>query len=325
MNTKDKLINHIEMMIGDEDKVEVIMTVAAGIITKEDENGNPMVLLIQRAADDHWPLHFEFPRGKCDKPIGEKPRPCAIREIKEETGLDVVIDEFIGKFEYLADKGKRKSICYNYICKMKNPEQKVKLSHEHRTYKWITQMGEAEMMVHQDQKRFIEKILSVDNPIISTPENDFTKNNKLEEAKMLTDDYLKQLQEVAKPKKLNEIEAGELFGQWYIKLNSGEMAVAAIVAASAIIYMATKGIKKFKAPQECKDYKVGSIKFKICAEEGKNKEDMNTISFIKSKMNLCKNSKNPVKCSNKLKEKINKLKMKIQKRKAKMQSLKLRY
>jgi len=181
MKTSKKSLKHLEMMIGDEDKVERVVTVAAGIIVKEDENGNPMVLLIQRAADDHWPLHFEFPRGKCDKPIGEKPRPCVIREVKEETGLDVIIDEFIGKFEYLAEGGKRKSICYNYTCVMKNPNQKVKLSKEHRTYKWISQMGEAEMMVHPDQKRFIEKILSVNNPIVSIPQNDFTKNNRLEE------------------------------------------------------------------------------------------------------------------------------------------------
>jgi len=188
MTTTNKLINYLESMIADEDKVEVTMTVAAGIVTKEDENGNPMVLLIQRAADDHWPLHFEFPRGKCDKPIGEKPRPCVIREIKEETGLDVIIDEFVGKFEYLADAGKRKSICYNYICKMKNPDQKVKLSHEHRTHKWITQMGEAELLVHPDQKRFIEKVLSVDNSVVSTPENDFTKNNTLDEILKLLQD-----------------------------------------------------------------------------------------------------------------------------------------
>lgn len=177
----NKLKLHIEAMVGDEEKVEEVVTVAAGIIVKEDENGNPMVLLIQRAADDHWPLHFEFPRGKCDKGDGGKPRKCALREIKEETGLDVEIVSFLGKFIYYADKGKRKSICYNYECKMKNPNQKIKLSHEHEGYKWISQISEAELMVHPDQKRYIQKILSVENPIVSNPENDFTKNNTLDE------------------------------------------------------------------------------------------------------------------------------------------------
>lgn len=181
MRTFKKLFDHIEM-IGDEDKVERTINVAAGIITRVDENGTKMVLLIQRAADDHWPLHFEFPRGKCDKGPNEKIIPCLKREIKEETGLDVEPYAMLGKFEYLADQGKRRSICFNYLCKMKDPNQQVKLSHEHRTYKWISQAGEAELLVHPDQKKFIQQVLSTENPIVSQPENSFTINNKVEES-----------------------------------------------------------------------------------------------------------------------------------------------
>jgi len=181
MRTIDKLTLHLEAMISDEDKVEKVVTVAAGIIVREDELGKPTVLLIQRAADDHWPLHFEFPRGKCDKGDSKDPRKCALREIKEETGLDVEIEMFLGKFVYYADQGKRKSICYNYKCTMKNPNQKVKLSNEHDSYRWIMESGEAELMVHPDQRRFIDQILSPDNKIKNTPDNDFTINNKLDE------------------------------------------------------------------------------------------------------------------------------------------------
>lgn len=182
INVMKRLRYHLEM-IGDEDKVEKIVNVAAGLIMKEDENGVKKVLLIQRAADDHWPLHFEFPRGKCDTGPNEKVIPCLKREVKEETGLDIEPVEFLGKFEYIADKGKRKSICYNYLCEMKNPNQEIKLSHEHRTFKWITQIGEAELLIHPDQKRFIQRILSTENPIVSVPENNFTQNNQIEEQK----------------------------------------------------------------------------------------------------------------------------------------------
>jgi len=185
MNLMKRLRDHLEM-IGDEDKVKETVNVAAGLIMKEDENGERKVLLIQRAVEDHWPLHFEFPRGKCDKGPNEKIIPCLKREVKEETGLDVEPVKFLGRFEYIADRGKRKSICYNYLCEMKDPDQKVKLSHEHRTFKWITQAGEAELLVHPDQKIFIQQILSTENPISSTPENDFTKNNQIEE-------YLKRI------------------------------------------------------------------------------------------------------------------------------------
>ena len=187
MRSIEKLKLHIENMISDEDKVEKVVNVAGGVIMKEGDNGEPMVLLIQRSAEDHWPLHFEFPRGKCDKGKNEDVRKCALREIKEETGLDVIIETFLGKFVYYADQGRRKSICYNYLCRMKNPNQKVVFKKtpggiiEHEGYKWITQAGEAELLVHPDQKRYIEQVLSRDNPIKNTPENDFTNNAKLDE------------------------------------------------------------------------------------------------------------------------------------------------
>lgn len=177
----------IETVIGDEANVEVVMNVAAGVIVKKDENDKLQVLLIQRSEDDHFPLYYEFPRGKCDKPIGESLISCAKREIKEETGLDVILIRLIDTFEYIADKGKRKSICHNFLCKMKDENQKIKLSKEHVDYKWISEVGEAELLVLPDQKKTIEKVLNVDRAIVSYPDNKFTKNNSIEE-------YLKNLQ-----------------------------------------------------------------------------------------------------------------------------------
>jgi 8-oxo-dGTP pyrophosphatase MutT (NUDIX family) len=167
--------------ISDEKNVKVIMRAAAGVIMKEGESGEKLVLLIQRAADDHWPLHYEFPRGKCDKPIGEPIIKCLKREVKEETGLDITPIEFIDEFEYLADGGTRKTICYNYLCKIDNPDQKVKLSKEHDDYKWIGEVGEAELLVMPEQKDTIEKILNPERAITVEPENPFTKNNQIEE------------------------------------------------------------------------------------------------------------------------------------------------
>lgn len=187
MRTVKKLRDYLEM-IGDEDKVKEVVNVAAGIIMKIDENQTKSILLIQRSKEDHWPLHFEFPRGKCDQGANEPIIPCLKREVKEETGLDIEPIEFLGKFEYLADKGTRKSICYNYLCKMKDQNQKVVFKRtpggivEHQGYKWITQAGEAELLVHPDQKRFIQQVLSTDNSIVSQPENHFTKNNQIEES-----------------------------------------------------------------------------------------------------------------------------------------------
>ena len=160
-----------EALIGDEDDVEYSLDVAAGIIMKIDENNREQVLLIQRAKDDHWPNVWEFPRGKCDKPVGESLFHCAAREIKEETGLDVIPKDRIDTYEYLADHGKRKTICHVFLCKMKDPDQKVKLSKEHQRFQWVGEVGEVEMMLMPDQKKVLQKFLNRDRSIVSYPDD----------------------------------------------------------------------------------------------------------------------------------------------------------
>lgn len=166
--------------ISDEKNVKVHVTAASGVVVKEID-GQKYVLLIKRAKDDFFPNHYEYPRGKCDKTPNEKTINCVVREVKEETGLDIIPIKLIDKFEYLADGGTRKTTCYNYLCKMKDENQKVKLSHEHQNHRWISQLGEAKIMILPDQVRTLEKVLNKENQISNTPENPFTKNNTIEE------------------------------------------------------------------------------------------------------------------------------------------------
>ena len=116
----------------------------------------------------YWPNVWEFPRGK--ENLGENNIHATLkREVKEETGLDIYIIEFIDKYEYIADKGKRKSTQYNFLCKMKNPNQKIKLSFEHQDYRWITSVGEIELLVPSEMKKTILKVLNQDEKIIVYP------------------------------------------------------------------------------------------------------------------------------------------------------------
>ncbi len=159
-----------EALIGDEDKVERHVDVAAGVIVKRDDNNTQLALLIKRAADDHWPNVWEFPRGKCDKPIGESIPKCAAREIKEETGLDITVGNLIDRYEYLADHGKRKSTCHVFLCHVEDPTQEPRLSKEHQMYKWVSEAGETEIMLMPDQKRILAKVLNPERKIINYPE-----------------------------------------------------------------------------------------------------------------------------------------------------------
>lgn len=171
----------IKKLVNDKIKKRVRMNAAAGLIVKEGNSGEKLLLLIQRAAKDHWPHHWEFPRGKCDQGPQEDLISCLKREVKEETGLDIIPKHKIDDFQYLADKGTRLTTCHNFYCELKDPDQPVKLSHEHDRYKWVQSMGEIEMMVFPDQKRTAEKVLNVNSKIVNYPENDFTVNNRIEE------------------------------------------------------------------------------------------------------------------------------------------------
>lgn len=178
MKILDKYLE--SLTIGQEDKVEVEMNVAAAVIMRLDDTGTPEVLLIQRSKKDHWPSHWEFPRGKCDRGPNESLYPCLKREIKEETGIDVIPIRFINKFEYLADKGTRRSTQYNYLCKMKDPSQPVKLSFEHQDFRWIRTAGEAELMVNAgEMKRTLVKVFDFDHSLVSYPEDG--SSEKIEE------------------------------------------------------------------------------------------------------------------------------------------------
>jgi 8-oxo-dGTP pyrophosphatase MutT (NUDIX family) len=140
---KKKLSEAISM--NDKVRIEKRINVACGIITKKGENNEDLFLLIQRAKNDNFPLMWETARGKCDKGKNEDLIHCLKREVKEETGLDIYPIKYIDNFIYLADNGSRLSIQHNYLCKLKNENQKVKLSKEHDSYKWITSLGIAEL------------------------------------------------------------------------------------------------------------------------------------------------------------------------------------
>jgi 8-oxo-dGTP pyrophosphatase MutT (NUDIX family) len=209
------------------DKVEKKVNVSGGIIFKEQDDEKPALLLIQRAKDDHWPNFFEFPRGKCDDGPNEGLISCLKREIKEETGLDIIPLKFIDKFSYTADEGKRLSTQHNYLCKMKDPDQKIKLSKEHQGFQWITTPGEAEMIVLPEMKRAIIKafeMIDPDTQIVNYPENDFTPNGTIEENIMNLQEKIKH-SEYLVDKYINEAGGAEL-------VNAGAYAASSAAAVS---------------------------------------------------------------------------------------------
>jgi 8-oxo-dGTP pyrophosphatase MutT (NUDIX family) len=134
------------LMSYDKDVQKEIDVAGAVIYRYNTEEKIPEILMIRRAPDDNWPNVWEFPRGKCDKNPKEKIIDCLKREVREETGLKFKVISYLNKYTYVADKGKRRSTQYNYLCKLVPSDQEIKLSKEHSECKWVSAKGQVDLL-----------------------------------------------------------------------------------------------------------------------------------------------------------------------------------
>jgi len=144
-----------------------IRHVSGALITRKGDKGETLLLVIKRAKDDHWPLHWELPRGGCDD--GEPSISCLKREVKEETGLDIKPIKFLGIIEYISKEKQMKSVCKIYHCVLADENQSVVLSDEHSGYKWITSSAQAELLLPPDMSRIVSKAINKDIRIYDEP------------------------------------------------------------------------------------------------------------------------------------------------------------
>jgi 8-oxo-dGTP diphosphatase len=76
-----------------------LVRAAGGLVVREGG-----VLLVHRPKYDDW----TFPKGKCDD--GESDEACAVREVREETGMRCELVEEVGTTEYVDSKGRPKRV-----------------------------------------------------------------------------------------------------------------------------------------------------------------------------------------------------------------------
>ena len=80
---------------------------SCGAIVYRKHHGNTEILLVRHLKSGHW----SFPKGHMD--AGETEEDTARREIKEETGLDVLLDTgFRETVNYSPKKNTKKTVVY---------------------------------------------------------------------------------------------------------------------------------------------------------------------------------------------------------------------
>lgn len=120
---------------------------SCGAIVYRKFHGNTEILLIKHVNSGHW----SFPKGHVE--LNETETQTAYREIKEETGIDVIIDPtFRETVSYSPKKDTQKVVVY-FIAKAKNYDL-VPQQEEISDIKWV-EIGLARSILTYENDRSI--------------------------------------------------------------------------------------------------------------------------------------------------------------------------
>ncbi len=108
-------------------------------------------------------IFWDLPGGKME--AGEQVEETLMREVSEELGVSKHDLKIIKPFDVSVSNFKISHgqhiplILMTYICKLKKPERKFKLTNEHAQYEWVNVKNAAVRLSTKFNKSFIVKLL----------------------------------------------------------------------------------------------------------------------------------------------------------------------
>jgi bis(5'-nucleosidyl)-tetraphosphatase len=124
----------------------------AGIITYS-LNNDTVYYLILRYQAGHW----DFPKGKIE--TGETKQTAALRELKEEAGINAQLDkDFEETINYVfMDHTKQITQKTVYFFVGRTEQTTITLSHEHTDYRWLPFKEALELVTYDNAKKILKK------------------------------------------------------------------------------------------------------------------------------------------------------------------------
>ena len=123
---------------------------SCGAIVYRKFHGNTEILLIKHVNSGHW----SFPKGHVEE--GETEEETARREVKEETGIDILVDtSFRETVQYYPRKDTQKIVVY-FLGKARNYDF-VPQEEEIAAIKWVEIGNAAAMLTYENDKTIVAK------------------------------------------------------------------------------------------------------------------------------------------------------------------------
>lgn len=123
-----------------------VIRAAGGVVCRVGSKGETQIAVIHRPGYNDWTL----PKGKVEP--DETPEDCAVREVKEETGMRCEIVRPLGCIAYVDRRGRSKVACY-WI--MENKGGRFRPTVEVDKLAWLTLDETVDRLTYERDKQLI--------------------------------------------------------------------------------------------------------------------------------------------------------------------------